>query len=80
MNEAGISYDGVCCHIKTNETEFTVTITENFTNWVTKKELTTEWKSVGQHNREWIHSKLDEFINEVLNDQRKRVINANRIC
>ena len=76
MSEAGISYDGVTCHIKKSETEFVLTITEHFAHWITKKELTTEWISVGQHNREWLHLKLDEFINETLDKQKK----ANEKC
>jgi hypothetical protein len=70
MTEAGISYKGVTCEVKTSETEFTVTITEHFADWLTKKELTMGWISVGQKNREWLHEKLDEFINAKVSEQK----------
>ena len=64
--ESGISYGGVTCTVSTSPTELKITVGEAFEEWITNKELTIEGLTVGQLNREYLHKKLEQFINSAL--------------
>lgn len=65
-SEAGIGFFGTSYMIKYSLTEFTITVEKEFYNTLTKKELTTNFISVGQEHRNLLHKRLDEFINLAL--------------
>ena len=78
--EAGISYGGVTCTVSTSSTEFKVTIGEEFEGWITSKELTIEGLTVGQLNRQYLHGRLERFINSALEKACNKCNDTGWVC
>jgi hypothetical protein len=70
--EAGISYGGVTCTVSLSPTELKITVGEAFEAWITDNELTIIGRTVGQLNREYLHEKLEQFINSALEKVREK--------
>ena len=67
--EVGISIDGVAVTISTSKSEFKVIPDVIFKKWLSNPLLTDNGQTVGERQRIWIHEKLDQFINQKLEEK-----------
>ena len=64
--EVGITIGGVAVTVSTSGTAFRVEHHKIFKEWINNPLLTDNGQTVGQRNREWLHKKLDSFIDSKL--------------
>ncbi len=58
---------GIAVSVKTDKDFSMLVISKDkaFEEWITDCRMTTDNKTVGETNRDWLHKKLDSFINGV---------------
>ena len=68
MSGFGVSYKGVGLNVNTRCDGSTITFTSGdiIKDILTDSRITDNGKSVGERNIEWLHEKLDEWINKQL--------------
>lgn len=61
--EVAMSANGLAVVVKKVGREVTFTFLEPAEEWLNNPQKTKKRKTLGELNREWLHEKLDEFIN-----------------
>jgi hypothetical protein len=64
-NEVGLSEKGIAVMVEKEPRAVKFVAWPNFENWIEDDRMTTGNRTVGAHNRRWMHKKLDEFIDSL---------------
>jgi hypothetical protein len=64
-NEVGLSENGIAVMVEKEPRAVKFVAWDNFEQWIEDDRIAPGNRTVGAHNRRWLHKKLDEFIDSL---------------